>query len=139
MSTDCLFCKIIAGEIPSHKIYEDDDVYVFLDIGPVSKGHALFIPKEHAQDLSSGSKDAAIRVMGAIYDAAPKMVEALGASGYNLGMNHGADAGQLVFHTHIHLMPRYAGQERSFVKMSPSQEELAATAEQIRSKTMPAG
>ena len=126
--SDCLFCKIIAGEIPSHKVYEDDRVLVFLDIGPVSRGHALFVPKVHGSDLGTGTKEDACALIGAVYMAAPKLLERLGASGYNLGMNHGADAGQLVFHTHMHFMPRYAGEPRNFTKMHPSQEELVATA-----------
>lgn len=130
---DCLFCKIIAGEIPSHKIYEDDKTFAFLDINPVSKGHTLIIPKEHAENLTEGSMEAAEAIMHTLHDIAPKIVKALGASGYNLGMNHGTDAGQLVFHTHMHLMPRYAGQPRTFTKSHPSQEELAEVAEKIRS------
>lgn len=131
---DCLFCKIIAGEIPSHKIYEDDKVFAFLDIGPVSQGHTLIIPKEHAQDLTSGSVKAAQDIITAVYRLAPKIMKALGASGYNLGMNHGSDAGQLVWHTHVHLMPRYEGEPRTFVKEKPSQEELAEVAEKIRTE-----
>ncbi len=137
MSADCLFCKIITGDVPSHKIYENDHVYAFLDIGPVSKGHTLFIPKEHAVDLGDGSKEAAVHLIEAVHDVAPEIMEALGASSYNLGMNHGADAGQLVFHTHLHFMPRYAGVPRTFDKKTPSQEELAEVAELIRTKTMP--
>ena len=137
MSSDCLFCKIVAGDVPSHKVYENENVYAFLDIGPVSTGHALFIPKEHATDLCSGSRKVACDVMGAIHDVAPKIMEALGASAFNLGVNHGADAGQIVFHTHVHFMPRYAGELRTFEKSQPSQEELAAVAAQIREKTMP--
>lgn len=130
--SDCLFCKIIVGEIPSHRIYEDDHVLAFLDINPVSHGHALFVPKIHGIDLGTGTKEDARALIGAVYMTAPKLLERLGASGYNLGMNHGADAGQLVFHTHLHFMPRYAGQPRNFVKTHPSQEELAATAKIMR-------
>lgn len=130
--SDCLFCKIVAGEIPSHKIYEDDNVIAFLDIAPVSRGHALFIPKAHAIDLNTGSVDQAVALIRAIHGFAPKLLERLGATGYNLGVNHGADAGQLVFHTHFHIMPRYAGQVRSFTKSHPSQEELSATAKIMR-------
>lgn len=129
---DCLFCKIIKGEIPSQKLYEDENTYVFLDIGPVSRGHALIIPKEHAPDIHSGSEEAALAMMGTLYKIVPKLLNALGATGYNLGMNHGAIAGQEVFHTHLHVMPRYEGQPREFVKSQPSQEELAEVAEQIR-------
>ncbi len=132
---DCIFCKIISGDVPSHKIYENDKVYAFLDIGPVSRGHTLIIPKEHATDLNSGSRDAACDVMGAVHLLAPKIIKALDADGYNLGMNHGACAGQLVFHTHLHFMPRYDGEPRRFDKMSPSQDELAEIAEVIRAET----
>lgn len=130
--SDCLFCKIIAGEIPSHNIYEDERVFAFLDIGPVSRGHALFIPKTHAEDLSSGSLEDAGAVIQAIHNAIPAFLERLGASAYNLGVNSGTDAGQIVFHTHVHFMPRYAGQERNFTKMHPIQEELAETARVMR-------
>lgn len=130
---DCLFCKIIRKEVPSHTVYEDADVAVFLDIFPVSKGHLLFVPKQHAQDLSAGSAADARRLMEEIYRLAPAIQRALGASGYNLGMNHGVDAGQEVFHTHMHFMPRYAGEPRRFEKMSPTQEELQTIADQIRS------
>ena len=129
---DCLFCKIVTGEIPSHKIYEDENVFVFLDIGPVSKGHTLIIPRVHATDLNAGSVESAEQLMRAVHYLAPKIMKAVGASGYNLGINHGADAGQLVFHTHLHLMPRYAGELRTFTKSHPAPEELAAIAEQIR-------
>ena len=126
--SDCLFCRIIAGEIPSHKIYEDEQVFVFLDIGPVSRGHALFIPKKHAVDLSSGSVQDAAALIAKVHEIAPILLKRLGASAYNLGVNSGADAGQIVFHTHIHFIPRYAGEERSFIKTHPSQEELADVA-----------
>ncbi len=130
--SDCLFCKIIEGGIPSHKIYEDDHVLAFLDIGPVSRGHALFVPKIHAADLNSGSVDEATALIRAVHATAPKFLDRLGASGYNLGVNHGADAGQIVFHTHFHFMPRYRSAPRTFTKTHPSQEELAETAKLMR-------
>ena len=134
MPTDCIFCKIVAGEIPSYKVYENDHVLAFLDIFPVSKGHTLVIPKAHAQDLAAGSVEDAVELMKTIHDLAPRLVKALGANSYNLGMNHGENAGQIVLHTHIHIMPRYDGVERTFVKTKPSQEELTVVAEEIRAK-----
>ena len=130
--TSCLFCKIINGEIPAHKIYEDADTFVFLDIAPVSRGHALIIPKQHASDLNAGDMNNALAVMKTLFVIAPKVMAALGASGYNLGMNHGLSAGQDIFHTHLHLMPRYDGESRMFVKTHPSQEELADVAKKIK-------
>lgn len=134
MTNDCLFCKIIAGQIPSHKIYETDRVYAFLDIGPVSKGHTLVVPKEHAENLSMGSAEDALELMKVIYLLGKKITSALGATGYNLGMNHGLDAGQDVLHTHLHLMPRYTNDERKFIKTFPSKEELSTVAERIRTE-----
>lgn len=128
---DCLFCKIIAGKIPSYKIDEDEKTFAFLDIGPVSKGHTLIVPKEHAADLNSGSEESAIALMATVHRIAPKIMKTLGATGYNLGMNHGEVAGQDVFHTHLHIMPRYEGEPRSFTKTHPSNEELAELAEII--------
>ena len=129
---NCLFCKIIVGDIPSFKVYEDERVFAFLDIGPVTKGHTLFIPKNHAENLTEGSVEDAEALMRAVHAVAPKIVKALGGTGYNLGMNHGVDAGQEVFHTHVHVMPRYAGEPRTFVKTGPSQEKLAEIAKTIQ-------
>lgn len=129
---DCIFCKIRDGEAPSHKIYEDENVYAFLDIFPAAKGHTLIIPKNHAEDLNSGSEDDAANLMRAVHKLAPKIVKALCATGYNLGMNHGKDAGQLVFHTHLHLIPRFEGDKRNFEKKQGDPEELAKIAEEIR-------
>ena len=128
----CIFCSIIAGEIPCHKVYEDESVIAFLDIGPVSTGHALVLPKIHAENLEAGSAADAARLMSVIYSIAPSILKAVGADGYNLGMNHGECAGQDVMHTHLHIMPRTSGVPRSFTKTHPSQDELTATAEKIR-------
>lgn len=129
---DCLFCKIIAGEIPSHKIYEDEHTFAFLDIGPVSEGHTLVVPKNHAVDLNDGSAEDAAHIMETVHKLAPVIMPALGASGYNLGMNHGVSAGQDVMHTHVHIMPRKDGEPRNFTKTHPSQDELKTTADKIR-------
>jgi histidine triad (HIT) family protein len=128
----CLFCAIIAGEIPCHKVYEDEHTFAFLDIGPVSEGHTLVVPKVHAADLGSGSIEAAQQLVATVYRIAPAILKAVGADGYNLGMNHGETAGQDVMHTHMHIMPRKQGVPRAFAKTHPSQEALAVTAAAIR-------
>ncbi len=128
----CLFCSIIAGEIPCHNVYEDESILAFLDIGPVSEGHTLVLPKAHAENLQAGSVADAEKLMSVIYTIAPAILKAVGADGYNLGMNHGECAGQDVMHTHLHIMPRTNGVARSFTKTHPSQDDLAATAEKIR-------
>jgi len=128
----CLFCSIVSGEISCQKVYEDADTFAFLDIGPVSEGHTLVVPKIHAADLASGSAESAERLMATVYRIAPAIMKAVGAQGYNLGMNHGESAGQDVFHTHVHIMPRKNGVSRVFVKTHPSQESLAVIAVSIR-------
>ena len=133
----CLFCSIIAGDIPCYKVYENESVFAILDIGPVSKGHTLIFPKTHAENLQAGSITDAEHLMTVLYTIAPSIMKAMGADGYNLGMNHGECAGQEVLHTHLHIMPRVNGVSRSFTKMHPSKEELTATAEKIRSMLQP--
>ena len=98
---DCLFCKIVAGEIPSDKVYEDDAVYAFRDIQPAAPVHVLIVPKEHAKDATEFDPAHA-----ALFHASRKIAEAEGVaeSGYRLVFNVGADAGQTVFHLHMHLV-----------------------------------
>lgn len=132
----CLFCSIIAGEAPCYKVYEDESVFAILDIGPVCEGHTLLFPKTHAENLQVGSVADAEKLMIALYTIAPSILKAVGAAGYNLGMNHGKCAGQEVMHTHLHLMPRKNGVARSFEKTHPAPEALAATAERIRGQIL---
>lgn len=106
---DCLFCKIITGAIPSEKVFEDAEVVAFLDIHPVGKGHLLVIPKVHAEDMFDLSEDAYTTLMQRVHMLAPLVKKVTGADGINIGMNNGAAAGQLVFHAHIHIIPRFTG------------------------------
>lgn len=106
--TDCIFCKIIAGEIPSTKIYEDDEVLAFLDLSQATPGHTLLVPRQHVQDIFAYDADLASRVFARL----PKIARAIKASdpaitGMNIINNNGAIAYQSVFHSHIHLIPRY--------------------------------
>jgi len=101
---DCLFCKIIAGEIPSTKIYEDEDVYAFADITPQAPVHALFVPKRHIASLAEASADDAA-LLGKLLLAAAKVARDKGlGDGYRTVFNTGARAGQTVFHVHLHLL-----------------------------------
>lgn len=108
---DCIFCKIAHGEILSATLYEDDAFRVILDVGPASRGHALILPKEHAKDLYSLSEETASKVLVLAKKMASKMSEALGCDGLNLVQNNGEIAGQTVFHFHMHLIPRYKGDD----------------------------
>ncbi len=106
MDTTCIFCKIIAGQIPCHKLYEDDRVLAFLDLGPLADGHVLVIPKYHAVQLDElPSEDAA--AVGAVLPKLAKAVSrATGTEAYNVLQNNGEAAGQVVMHVHFHLIPK---------------------------------
>ncbi|MBR6761746.1 MAG: histidine triad nucleotide-binding protein [Oscillospiraceae bacterium] len=101
---DCLFCKIVAGEIPSAKVYEDEWVYAFKDISPIAPVHYLFIPKEHLSGASAVNEENAA-IVGKIFTAIAKVAAQEGlASGYRVITNCGEDAGQTVPHLHFHLL-----------------------------------
>lgn len=104
---DCIFCKIVAGDIPCFKIYETEQMLGFLDIGPVNKGHALIIPKMHYENIWEIPSDLGSEIVSAAQVAGKAIVEATGADGLNLMMNNNEAAGQLVFHAHLHLIPRF--------------------------------
>jgi len=132
MDATCLFCKIVAGQIPSNKIYEDDHVLMILDIFPVSEGHTLVIPKEHSTQLLDATKEAARAMMDATMLVTPKILAAVGGDGFNLGMNNGLSASQEIPHTHLHIMPRKTGTPRTFEKTKGDPAKLGALAEKIR-------
>lgn len=104
MST--IFSKILSGEIPSHKIYEDDLVFAFLDIGPVSHGHTLVIPKEEAATLDQLSDRSAAAIGRALPRLCRAVMKATGTRDYNVLQNNGAPAHQAVFHVHFHIIPK---------------------------------
>src|SRR5919107_517676 len=106
---DCIFCKIVAGEIPSTRVHEDERTIAFMDINPGTRGHLLVIPREHSADLLEiGAEDLAACALTA-QRMARLVKERLGADGVNLVNSCGAVAWQTVFHFHIHVIPRYAG------------------------------
>ena len=104
---DCLFCKIAAGEIPSIRIYENDHVLAFMDIGPIVKGHALVIPKDHHNPLADTPDEVLARVIAVVRRVARAQQEGLGADGVNIHQANGAAAGQVVPHVHFHVIPRF--------------------------------
>lgn len=113
---ECLFCKISKGEIPSQKIYEDERTFAFLDIGPVNPGHTLVIPKTHAEDLSTIRKEDLTAVMETVRMLAPKIERAVLADGFNVHINNRSAAGQVIFHSHVHIIPRFTGDGLSMWK-----------------------
>ena len=131
--TNCIFCKIANGEIPSKTLYEDDKFRVILDLGPASKGHALILPKEHYADLYELPEETAGEVMKLAKKMAAQMMQRLGCEGFNVVQNNGELAGQTVFHFHMHLIPRYRddGQKIGWKPQEATQEELETIRAQI--------
>lgn len=111
MNKDCIFCKIVNGEIPSKKVYEDKDFLAMLDIAPATKGHVLIVPKEHAASLTDLSDDKASKILVLAKKIISAMKKVHGFSDYNLIQNNGRIAGQTVNHFHLHLIPRYSVDE----------------------------
>lgn len=131
---DCIFCKIIAGEIPSSKVYEDDRIVAFLDISQVTPGHTLVVPKQHFRNLLEMDADSASQLFARVPDIARKVMKATGAKGMNILNNNEEIAGQTVFHTHVHLAPRYEetdGLQISFEAHEPDFPALVQLAEKI--------
>lgn len=104
---DCIFCKIAAGDIPSAKVYEDDDVLAFLDLSQVTKGHTLVIPKNHEENIYELSEETAQKLFKVIPKISNAIKTAYNPIGLNMLNNNGEAAGQSVFHYHLHLLPRY--------------------------------
>ncbi|KAI0655422.1 HIT-like protein [Cubamyces menziesii] len=131
----CIFCKIIKGEIPSFKLIETEKVYSFLDIGPLSKGHALIIPKYHAEKLHEVPDE----YFGDVLPAAKKIALALGAENYNLLQNNGRIAHQEVDHVHFHVIPKPAASDTEglvvgWPAQKPSMDELKKLHEELVTK-----
>ncbi len=104
---DCLFCKIVAGEIPSTRVDEDERTVAFMDINPATRGHALVIPREHYADLREVSAEDLAAAAVAAQRLATRAIDRLGADGVNLLNSCGSAAWQTVFHFHVHVIPRY--------------------------------
>ena len=107
MSSDCVFCRIVAGELPSTKIYEDGNTLAFLDIGPVVKGHTLVIPKAHHDPITETPPQVLQTLILVVRKIARARMEGLGAAGVNVTQANGHCAGQVIFHIHFHVIPRF--------------------------------
>jgi histidine triad (HIT) family protein len=131
---DCLFCKIIAGELPSQRVDEDERTVAFMDISPATRGHALVVPRNHATDLLAADPEDIAAVAVAAQRLAGRAVRQLGADGVNLLNSCGAAAWQTVFHLHMHVIPRYADDplKLPWVPSQGDADEIAATAELLR-------
>ena len=135
MSSNCLFCKIVAGEIPSTRVYEDADTLAFMDIGPVIKGHTLVIPKHHYDPITKTPVDVLARLMKVVQKIAQAQLNGLKADGVNVLNANGTAAGQQVPHIHFHVVPRFKTDGHHWnwaAKKYDSMEEMRKIADEIK-------
>lgn len=129
---ECIFCKIVKGEVPSKKVYEDKDVIAFLDINPANPGHTLVVPKKHAEDITKSDEEDLEKCIHVVKKITAKLKEKLNAIGVNVIQSNGHAAGQIIAHTHFHVIPRY---ENDMVVISYKRIQLSdADLEEIRKK-----
>jgi histidine triad (HIT) family protein len=126
---ETIFSRIIRGEIPCHKVYEDQHVLAFLDIGPLSRGHTLVIPKEPAETLDKLSDEAAAAIGRVLPRICRALLNATGATAFNVLQNNGKTAHQLVQHVHFHIIPRYEDGTGLTIKWGAGKLDGAAGAE----------
>ena len=132
---DCIFCKIIAKEIPANIVYEDDVTIAFLDRTPVNPGHTLILPKKHARNVFDISATDWSAMMHTAHLLAPALQKATGAGGVNIYVNNEPAAGQIVFHSHVHLIPRH---ENDGLELWHGKEISAEESKEIREKIIAA-
>ena len=121
MTDKCIFCEIVAGKLPAFKLYEDDLFIAILDRFPATTGHTLIIPKFHTKDIFGLCEKEAPRIMPLAQRIAAKIKEVLSPEGFNILQNNGRTAGQVVFHYHMHIIPRYEGDG---VKIHPASRDV---------------
>lgn len=139
MSDDCIFCRIVDGDIPARVVYEDDDVLAFFDANPLAPGHTLVVPTEHYETLDEVPSEAGEGVFAAVHYLTPRIEDAVDADASTVAINNGEAAGQEVPHLHVHVIPRFdddGGKPIHAVageRPDLSEEELDDLAEAIRS------
>ncbi len=130
---DCLFCKIINGEIPSHKIYENKNVYAFLDVADDFEGHTLVVPKQHFNSMLDCNKETLNELMEVVQKISNHYVNNCGYDGVNILNNSGESAHQSVKHLHIHIMPRKNGDNMNmYAKQEKKNSNFASVAEKLK-------
>ena len=134
MSEDCIFCRIVAGEAPSYVVAENDRTVAFLDRGQATEGHTLVVPRAHASDIWEISERDALAVMAMAKQVAHLLDERLAPHGLNLTQSNRSAGWQDVFHFHLHVIPRWAGDglRPPWVMTRPSEDQLAATLARLR-------
>ncbi|WP_461832980.1 HIT family protein [Desulfothermus sp.] len=131
---ECIFCKIVRGEIPCAEVYSDDSILAFLDIAPISKGHTLVIPKEHYDNLFDMPDEVGNHLLKVMQKVGSAIMKATGATGINVVMNNYPSAGQVIPHAHWHLIPRIEGDGLFRVKQGKydSNDEMLTLANKIK-------
>ena len=134
---ECVFCKIIRGEIPCCKVYEDDLILAFLDIAPFNIGHTVIIPKDHQNSITTLDEIYANRIIKIAPKIGVALMRTTNAEGFNLFLNNGSVAGQTVWHCHMHVLPRFAG-DKVVISSEPmkydSMEQMSELAEKLFNK-----
>lgn len=128
---DCVFCKIVKKEIPAEIVYEDAKTIAFLDISPVHPGHALVVSKTHHETLLETPDDVACHMLSVVKKIAVSVIKATNAQGVNVGVNNGSAAGQVIFHTHYHVIPRF---DNDGLKLWPQQKYQEGQMQNIASR-----
>ena len=132
---NCIFCKILAGEIPSTAVYEDDDFKAILDVSPAARGHVIILPKNHAANIYELSDEDASKIMVVAKKIATAIEKAYHCDGVNILQNNGEAAGQTVFHLHVHVIPRFKGDTVNIGwKQGDMPEDLDAICKEIQAQ-----
>jgi len=140
MADSCIFCAIVEGRIPSHKVYEDEKTLAFLDIHPSALGHTLVIPKAHVARVEDLSEEDARYLFAALHKIVGRIQEAVGAPATTIGINNGRESGQEVPHVHMHVIPRNRGDSGGIIQgvsrdpQRLNDEEMARIAKEIRER-----
>lgn len=139
--SSCVFCKIVEGSLPSHKIFEDDRALAVLDINPIRRGHTLIVPKKHYENFLDIPEEELAHLSIIAKKIAPAVMKATDGDGFNIIGNNGASAGQIIFHTHLHVIPRKVGDPRvrfsetfSWSQGREGDKNLDGTADSIRNQ-----
>ena len=135
MDPDCIFCKLANGVFPTNFIYEDEDFKVILDANPATKGHSLILPKKHFKNILDADEEILKKALPLAKKLSNKLIEVLKCDGVNVLQNNNKAAGQVVFHLHVHLIPRYKDEKEHMLSWKPnkfSDEEMKSIAENLK-------
>jgi len=135
MDSDCIFCKLANGVFPTNFIYEDEDFKVILDANPATKGHSLILPKKHFKNILDADEEILKKIFPLAKKLSNKLIEVLKCDGVNVLQNNNKAAGQVVFHLHVHLIPRYKDEKEHLISWKPnkfSDEEMKNIAESLK-------